>query len=402
MAFNQNTASTQSPNGNRTSSFSTSNTGKYNINNLSYPDGISTDPDKLHYVAFFINVRGKSKVFANKPPAPNTAQGTAGENKVDTTKLGNAVVDGATVGGAVMGATAGLGIGKVLGRNAFNKALQSGSAKSANVKGMIVQYGVAAIGAIAGAVIANEATSFAVEPDTTYRISDVITLHLPHAPKYNSSVSYSEVELGTALGWASGGESASDTVKGAMNQEAIKALILSGSSSAIGNLSQSISAAASKVTGGKASGDLVTAAQATAAINIAQGKSLNPFREVLFKGAQFRKHTFSYTFMPKNKAESDNIANIIQTFRYHQAPELSSGSLYLIHPSEFTIQIYFNGEENTYFPKMATCVLMDVDVTYGGTDKFSSFNNGAPTEITMNLTFMETSLLTKDSINNGF
>ena len=379
--------------------FSLSNHANYTTQSLYYPEGVSTDPEMLHYVCFFISMRGKSKVFANKPPAASSNMGNQSENKVDATKLGNVSTLAGAVGGAglLMGITSKLGLGKIFGNKAYMNALKNNKpSSSANTKGMIASGLVSAASIGIGALAGGLATDFAVQPDSTYRISDVITLHLPHALKYNSSVSYSEIELGTAIGAVAGGESSADSTMGNLSGEAVRALLLSGSAST----------AASTLNKGMnnvgVQGDLVSAAQITASINLQQGKSLNPFREVLFKGTQFRKHTFAYTFMPKSRDETANIHNIIRTFRYHQVPELSAGSIYLLHPSEFQIMVYFNGNENTAFPKMATCVLMDVDVTYGSTDRFASFSDGSPTEITMNLTFMETSLLTKQSIDQGY
>ena len=37
----------------------------YKVNNLFYPDGVSSDMDKQHYIQFFINVRSKSKFLVD-------------------------------------------------------------------------------------------------------------------------------------------------------------------------------------------------------------------------------------------------------------------------------------------------------------------------------------------------
>jgi hypothetical protein len=58
-------------------------------------------------------------------------------------------------------------------------------------------------------------------------------------------------------------------------------------------------------------------------------------------------------------------------------------------------------DENDYYNRISTCVLENVAVDYtpGGV---RSFADGAPTQITMGLTFKETELLTKDRIDEGF
>ena len=94
-------------------------------------------------------------------------------------------------------------------------------------------------------------------------------------------------------------------------------------------------------------------------------------------------------------------------FRFHMAPELQQGQgRFLTLPSEFDIHYMYQQEdgaagENHYYNKIATCVLENVAVDYtpGGV---RSFQDGAPTQITMGLTFKETELLTKDLIKKGF
>jgi hypothetical protein len=58
-------------------------------------------------------------------------------------------------------------------------------------------------------------------------------------------------------------------------------------------------------------------------------------------------------------------------------------------------------EENSFYNKIATCVLKGCDVNYtpGGV---KSFDSGAPTQIDMTLSFQETEMLTKQKINEGF
>ena len=57
--------------------------------------------------------------------------------------------------------------------------------------------------------------------------------------------------------------------------------------------------------------------------------------------------------------------------------------------------------ENSFYSKIATCVCTgcDVDYTPGAV---KSFYDGSPTQITMNLSFKETELLTKQLIDKGY
>jgi hypothetical protein len=80
-------------------------------------------------------------------------------------------------------------------------------------------------------------------------------------------------------------------------------------------------------------------------------------------------------------------------------PELAAGGAFFLYPSEFEIAYYYNNKENGYFNKIATCALTDLQVDYGG-EQFSSFSNGAPTEINLTLSFRELELITKESIRS--
>ena len=61
-----------------------------------------------------------------------------------------------------------------------------------------------------------------------------------------------------------------------------------------------------------------------------------------------------------------------------------------------------HSRENTFYNKIATCVLTDCDVNYTPDDNLRSFDSGAPTKITMTLGFMETEMLTKEKVAQGF
>ena len=60
-----------------------------------------------------------------------------------------------------------------------------------------------------------------------------------------------------------------------------------------------------------------------------------------------------------------------------------------------------NSRENTFYNKIATCVLTKCTVDYTPTG-VKSFDSGAPVTTTMALEFMETEMLTKEKIQDGF
>ena len=137
------------------------------------------------------------------------------------------------------------------------------------------------------------------------------------------------------------------------------------------------------------------------------GRADNPFVEVFFNTMNIRTFTYNFNFAPRNEDETMEIQQIIQLFRFHMAPDLQEvNSRYLTLPSEFDIHYMYKANdgqsyENDYYGRIGTCVLENVTTNYTP-NGVKSFADGAPTQITMSLTFRETEVLTKEKINAGY
>jgi len=138
------------------------------------------------------------------------------------------------------------------------------------------------------------------------------------------------------------------------------------------------------------------------------GQTLNPYIEVAFQSSGMRTFDYTFKFAPQSKAETDEVKAIIQLFRFHMLPEMKGTShRYLTLPSTFDIHDMWQSgndiaKENSFYNKIATCVLTSVDVNYTPNDEVQSFGDGAPTQISMALSFKETEMMTKQHINEGF
>ena len=108
----------------------------------------------------------------------------------------------------------------------------------------------------------------------------------------------------------------------------------------------------------------------------------------------------------KNKKELNQVHKIIQMFRFHMSPALIGQTQYFASPSQFMLTYMYRQDENNYIPKIAKCVLETIDVDYSPGEKFTTLkpdNMGAsPQVITMNLTFKEMSIITKETIAEGY
>jgi len=367
---------------------------KYNVTDFAYPEGISSDLDKQHYIQFYINVRGKSKFNEGEAKGREQIKNNlmadvvvgSGENRIDPNRSAQRVNDLTSFvkgnGGSKLGEILGIGDGKQV-KQTTPSSESSDYSTNAGSPGIIdaakntVQKGV-------NTALEGLAT---LKPDVPRRLRDVITLHIQDRPAVNYGVSYQETSLGMAGGGLlGGGQGTSDSI--GMNQESVKEATAAMATQVVGGLSSILGAL-----GGTRPGDIL--------VN-ASKQITNPFREQFFERVDFRTFNFRHTFMPKSAEEAQKVRDIIKMFKFHMHPELVGGlGLMFLYPSEFEIKYMYRGEENTYFNKISTCVLEDMNVEYGG-DIFASFEDGQPVEVNMSLRFKELEVLTKERIAEGF
>jgi len=233
---------------------------------------------------------------------------------------------------------------------------------------------------------------------TTTRISDSISLYLPANVTDTTSATYEDTPTGM-LGMAAG------SVIDLINAGQIKDYELAGKFGA--EALKTISKEALKRLGGALAESLAGAEGAVPLANRIFGSADNPFVEVFFNTMNVRTFTYNFNFAPRNEEETMEIQQIIQLFRFHMAPELQiNNSRYYTLPSTFDIHYMYkaadgNGYENDYYNRIGTCVLENVATNYTP-NGVKSFADGAPTQITMSLSFRETEVLTKAKINEGF
>jgi hypothetical protein len=121
---------------------------------------------------------------------------------------------------------------------------------------------------------------------------------------------------------------------------------------------------------------------------------------------------------PRSSKEALEVQRILNRLRFHQAPEILKegaggfGSFFLVPPSEFDIEFYYNGRINPNIPKISTCVLTSIDTDYAPngwaayevpSDRGNSVlgKTGMPVGIRLSLNFQETEILTKDNFDRA-
>ena len=183
------------------------------------------------------------------------------------------------------------------------------------------------------------------------------------------------------------------------------------------NTTKSVEAIISGVTAGLATagkkivddiGQGLSAGEPSKLIGKAFGVAMNPHEEQFFEKPDFRSFSYTFEFWPRNKEEADAVEKIIFLFKYHMHPSKEGGAggrLFKV-PSEFEIDYCYLSGNNSRMNRIARVVLEDMSVTYGPEEQFSTFESderGAmPVTHKLELTFRETTYITKDLIYEGY
>ena len=346
-------------------------TSAYKVDNLSYPIDLlgSQTSQKApgavnqygnNYVVFYINVNESSKLLKDQDKwyGNQTVQdwSQAKQDRLAGQNLSKAQVE---TGTAVEGAIAGGAI--------------KGDWKGAT--------GGAALNFIGTEVIATQTANFSRQ---LKRLKAAIALHTPNNLSARYSANYDDVNTSMFQMAMRGGEDLIRAISEGIKQGNVSNEVTEDAK-AIG------SAVALNTIGGKDSISAIT------------GLAVNPKKEQIFRGVDFRTWQFDYQFFPRNKKEYQNIENIIYMFKLHMHPEYKDANNFLyIYPSEFDIVHYNGTDENLHLPKHTSCVLTDLTVNYAPQSQFTSFEGGIPSQINVSMTFKELVQMSKERIQEGF
>ena len=370
---------------------------KYQVDNLQYPIDLFGGYPRataaasgneffnqkyLNYVVFYINVSEQSRVFTDNRVG---IVGNVDKSDQNTVQGKNASIGTATAGAVAGGTAFGtvLGAGQGLSQGAANNVqnLRGGPGGVARfVAGTLGSAaGGAARGALAGAAgagvavgygkVLEQANSGLNATKSMKRLKSAIALHVPNEVTVGYRATYGEEELGAIFGAAAeaatNGTSALGAAKYGAQGAVNKGMELNPARSMLSALYKAVP---------------------------------NPRKEQLFKSMEFRRFSMNYQFAPRSPKEADNVKRIINTFKFYMHPEFQNNvnkMLYLF-PSEFDIVYYFGDKEHPHLNKISTCVLTDMQVNYSPNGQFATHVDGFPTQINVNMSFLELETLTKE------
>ena len=352
-----------------------SNLTDFNLNNKRYPIDLGST-DKGHYIMFYIFTQNRTQVG-------QTSQTNITENVFDPRQeVTESVFDPQqdrfqeSVFDPTFGGTFDDSVGKKVaqyGKNIFNSisSFRPGPDQNLLAKGNFFR--------------------------TITKTNDTIALYMPDTLAFDYQQSYSNLSVTKELGnlglAAQAGASTYDAYR--------KTGSISSAAKNAAPFAAELAREAGLPTGGKV---LFSALSAVTGGALA----INPQLELIYEGTDFRSFRFSFMFYPRSKKEAVEILDIIDSFTFHQAPEILSSSFgrYLVPPSEFEIEFRYNGGINPNIPKVAPCVLTSISVDYAPSG-FASYETlmsanqperggtGMPVAIRMDLSFKETRIITK-------
>lgn len=134
------------------------------------------------------------------------------------------------------------------------------------------------------------------------------------------------------------------------------------------------------------------------------GTVANPYMEVVFNGIENRTFSFTFKMIPRSAEEQQEIKRIVDTLKFHRAPEIKyeENTNYWVFPAEFDIQFIHRGAENPWMFKISTCALTNLTVNKTPEGQWANFKDGSPLATEMTLEFTEMELLTKERIEEGY
>ena len=135
----------------------------------------------------------------------------------------------------------------------------------------------------------------------------------------------------------------------------------------------------------------VTTSQLLARSN---GEILNPNMELLFGSPTLRNFRFQFKLSPRNEKESEQVRLIIRAFKRNMATQaqggtLESGNFFLKTPNVFNLRYRTGRKNHPFLNRFKQCFLSSMNTTYTGENVYSTYDDGTPVSMLLDLTFKE-------------
>ena len=176
--------------------------------------------------------------------------------------------------------------------------------------------------------------------------------------------------------------------------ENAKALLDAGIGRSIGaQLGQDTGRAITRAIAGEAIDKLGANIRPNSVLGRSTGMILNSNLELLFSGVTLRTFPFSINFSPRNARESNEVLSIIKALKSSMAAKKNAsqgqGGIFLRAPDVFQLRYLHNGKDHPFLNRIKDCALTAMSVNYTNSGTYTTYDDGTPVSIRMNLTFKE-------------
>jgi len=169
-----------------------------------------------------------------------------------------------------------------------------------------------------------------------------------------------------------------------------------------GNIAESLFAGFGSA-GVAAEGKIAGAVDKGTGMLAAQGIAVNNHMALTYKGpGEFRQHSFTFNFFPKNQTDSNAIRDLTKDLKDGMLPRMSGTPLkknravsapFFMAPRHWTINFYKgNGDPNTYLHEIKKSVITAMSINHDPNSTISLHEDGSPVQTTLSLTFQEIEL----------
>ena len=366
------------PGTNRTNLFKSN----FDQDNLRYPSDLG-DVGKGHYMVFYVNVQKRTqfKNFTASSRTPSTILNRTN----DTGDLLNKLYDFS------VGQTAKANLQAANSDPNTNSGSEERNSLFSDTKNYVT--GALSNGGMFRSIIST---------------TDSIALYMPDTLNFTYNQNYDSASISSEFG------NKGLLVQGAAaGLDGVSSFINSGKQMSIQNLAPLVSSLSPFAAKGatellKSAGFGGGAGTFAALTNLTGGVlSENPQLELIYSSPALRDFRYSFMFYPRDEKEATQVLDIIDKFKFHQAPEILGGTSgrFLVPPSEFDIEFHYNGKPNPNIPRVSTCVLQSIDIDYAP-NGFAAYESatgtqatrgstGMPVGIRMDLAFKEIDIITK-------
>ena len=235
-------------------------------------------------------------------------------------------------------------------------------------------------------------------------IKSIINLPIPRNVTDSQGVQYGESSLNpleaTGLSAVAGGVDPAGSIQALKN--AFKTLA-EGAGEVLAN--NEVQGAIGAAVAGTAIGALGGNISADQLISRATGQILNPNLELLFNGVGIRTFPFSFQFFPRNRSEGQVVMDIIRTLKIEMAPtrtvESDAKGIFIKSPSIFHLKYKKGNGAHPFLNRFKPAVLSDMKVNYTAAGSHSTFYDGTPTHIQVDMQFKELNPIFREDYNSA-